>query len=98
MSFQCSTLTGRPSLFSPQTYNVPEFQPCVKMDHQDEDLDTGDYDGLGIIQPLQTHTCPGITAGRMKVNSSEDIIAQLPEVEVNSGTRTDPRKFVPRSE
>ncbi|XP_060910258.1 CASP8 and FADD-like apoptosis regulator [Labrus mixtus] len=39
----CPMLAGKPKLFFIQRYSVPEFQPCARMQHWDEDLET---DGL----------------------------------------------------
>lgn len=42
----CPTLAGKPKLFFIQRYSVPEFQPCARMHHCDEDLETDGCDGL----------------------------------------------------
>lgn len=41
----CPMLAGKPKLFFIQRYGVPEFQPCARMAHQDEDLETDGCDG-----------------------------------------------------
>ncbi|XP_041806475.1 CASP8 and FADD-like apoptosis regulator isoform X2 [Chelmon rostratus] len=42
----CPMLAGKPKLFFIQRYSVPEFQPCARIDHRDEDLETDGCDGL----------------------------------------------------
>ncbi|XP_044072301.1 CASP8 and FADD-like apoptosis regulator isoform X1 [Siniperca chuatsi] len=42
----CPMLAGKPKLFFIQRYSVPEFQPCARMHHRDEDLETDGFDGL----------------------------------------------------
>lgn len=42
----CPMLAGKPKLFFIQRYSIPEYQPCARMDHRDEDLETDGCDGL----------------------------------------------------
>ncbi|XP_068559309.1 CASP8 and FADD-like apoptosis regulator [Cebidichthys violaceus] len=42
----CPMLAGKPKLFFIQRYNVPEFPPCARTEHRDEDLETDGCDGL----------------------------------------------------
>ena len=42
----CPMMAGKPKLFFIQSYSVPEFQLCARMQHRDEDLETDGYDGL----------------------------------------------------
>lgn len=42
----CPILVGKPKLFFIQRYSVPEVQPCARIDHRDEDLETDGCDGV----------------------------------------------------
>ncbi|XP_070831502.1 CASP8 and FADD-like apoptosis regulator [Chaetodon trifascialis] len=42
----CPMLAGKPKLFFIQRYSIGEFQPCARIDHRDEDLETDGCDGL----------------------------------------------------
>lgn len=42
----CPMLAGKPKLFFIQRYSVPEFQPCARTNHRDEDLETDGCDGM----------------------------------------------------
>ncbi|KAM6979376.1 CASP8 and FADD-like apoptosis regulator [Tautogolabrus adspersus] len=45
----CPMLAGKPKLFFIQRYSVPEFQPCARTLHRDEDLET---DGLSSCEVI----------------------------------------------
>lgn len=40
----CPILVGKPKLFFIQRYSVPDFQPCARLHHRDEDLETDGCD------------------------------------------------------
>lgn len=42
----CPLMIGKPKLFFIQRYSVPEFQPCARIGHRDEDLETDGCDGM----------------------------------------------------
>ncbi|KAG7227472.1 hypothetical protein INR49_005286 [Caranx melampygus] len=50
----CPMLAGKPKLFFIQRYSVPEFQPCARMQHCDEDLETDGCDGLSRYDCIPT--------------------------------------------
>ncbi|XP_074515634.1 CASP8 and FADD-like apoptosis regulator [Sebastes fasciatus] len=50
----CPKLAGKPKLFFIQRYSVPEFTPCVTMEHRDEDLETDGCDGLSRCDIIPT--------------------------------------------
>lgn len=50
----CPMLAGKPKLFFIQRYSVPEFQPCCRMYHRDEDLETDGCDGMRTYSNIPT--------------------------------------------
>lgn len=42
----CPALVGKPKLFFIQTYSIPDFQPCARIYHRDEDLETDGCTGI----------------------------------------------------
>ena len=50
----CPMLAGRRKLFFIQTYSVPEFQLCARMEHRAEDLETDGCDGLSSYYSVPT--------------------------------------------
>ncbi|XP_023284372.1 CASP8 and FADD-like apoptosis regulator [Seriola lalandi dorsalis] len=50
----CPMMAGKPKLFFIQRYSVPEFQPCARMHHRDEDLETDGCDGLSRYDYIPT--------------------------------------------
>ncbi|GLD59921.1 CASP8 and FADD-like apoptosis regulator [Lates japonicus] len=50
----CPMMAGKPKLFFIQRYSVPDFQPCARMHHRDEDLETDGCDGMSRYDYIPT--------------------------------------------
>ncbi|XP_040003687.1 CASP8 and FADD-like apoptosis regulator [Xiphias gladius] len=50
----CPMMASKPKLFFIQSYSVPEFQPCARMNNRDEDLETDGCDGLSRYDYIPT--------------------------------------------